>query len=62
MTRYCVATSAEALTIAREKRIDVALLDLALGPDELTRTESGLRIRRLRLSERPTIESRCPGR
>ena len=43
-----VATSAEALTIAREQRIDVALLDLALGPDELTGIELGIRIRELR--------------
>lgn len=43
-----VATSAEALTITREQRIDVALLDLALGPDELTGIELGIRIRELR--------------
>jgi len=43
-----VATSAEALTIARDHRIDVALLDLALGPDELTGIELGIRIRELR--------------
>jgi two-component system, NarL family, response regulator DesR len=43
-----VATSAEALEIAREHRIDVALLDLALGDGELTGIELGIRIRELR--------------
>lgn len=43
-----VATSAEALGIAREHRIDVALLDLALGDGELTGIELGIRIRELR--------------
>lgn len=43
-----VATSAEALEIAREQRVDVALLDLALGDGELTGIELGIRIRELR--------------
>lgn len=43
-----VGTSAEALAIARDQRIDVALLDLALGDGELTGIELGIRIRELR--------------
>ena len=43
-----VATSAEALGIARKHHIDVALLDLALGDGELTGIELGIRIRELR--------------
>ena len=43
-----VGTSAEALSIAREQRVDVALLDLALGDGELTGIELGIRIRELR--------------
>jgi len=43
-----VASSAEALAVARDHHIDVALLDLALGPDELTGIELGIRIRELR--------------
>ncbi len=43
-----VATPAEALAIAREHRIDVALLDLALGEGEITGIELGIRIRELR--------------
>lgn len=43
-----VATSTEALQIAREQRVDVALLDLALGDGELTGIELGIRIRELR--------------
>lgn len=43
-----VGTSAEALTIARDRRVDVALLDLALGEGELTGIELGIRIRELR--------------
>jgi two-component system, NarL family, response regulator DesR len=43
-----VATSAEALKIARDHRIDVALLDLALGDGELSGIELGIRIRELR--------------
>ncbi len=43
-----VATSSEALEVAREHRIDVALLDLALGDGELTGIELGIRLRELR--------------
>lgn len=43
-----VATSSEALSVARDQHIDVALLDLALGPDELTGIELGIRIREIR--------------
>lgn len=43
-----VGTSAEALTIARDQPVDVALLDLALGEGELTGIELGIRIRELR--------------
>ncbi len=43
-----VATPAEALAIAREHRIDVALLDLALGEGEITGIELGIRVRELR--------------
>lgn len=43
-----VGTSTEALDIAREQRVDVALLDLALGDGELTGIELGIRIRELR--------------
>ncbi len=43
-----VGTSTEALQIAREQHIDVALLDLALGDGELTGIELGIRLRELR--------------
>lgn len=43
-----VGTSTEALEIARDVDIDVALLDLALGEGELTGIELGIRIRELR--------------
>lgn len=43
-----VGTSTEALEIARDEHIDVALLDLALGDGELTGIELGIRIRELR--------------
>lgn len=43
-----VGTSAEALAVAEEQPFDVALLDLALGQDDLTGIELGIAIRRLR--------------
>lgn len=43
-----VGTPAEALDIAREQRVDVALLDLALGDGEITGIDLGIRIRELR--------------
>ena len=43
-----VGTSTEALEVARAERVDVALLDLALGEGELTGIELGIRIRELR--------------
>ena len=39
------ATADEAITLVRNETIDVALLDLALGPNSINGVELGLRLR-----------------
>jgi DNA-binding NarL/FixJ family response regulator len=46
--KAAVDSSAEALRIAQDQEIDVALLDVALGQDDLTGIELGMALRRLK--------------